>query len=242
MPKVINQTSVSVDSLQAKLTLLESQFSRISNEHIDVLIQLKSYKEALKKVDLATSFYDTHLATYTTIFSVLITVILGLTALISWYSLISPLKNDLAILEKKVEDLFPKFKKDELDPIVKELNYSTNLLYRNMALAYKNSEPEVSFRISLKLLKLFNKMNVSKEEKSKWIGKAEHYLNDCKFIQEYHIKSYRSIMNNINYLISKSNIDSDKERLQEIIVNYSVKIKELKERIKSQTEISFDKK
>lgn len=80
MPKVINQTGVSVDSLQAKLTLLESQFTKLSSEHKVVLDSLRSLDKTLQKADIATTFYDTHLATYTAIFGFFLAIV----ALASW--------------------------------------------------------------------------------------------------------------------------------------------------------------
>lgn len=81
MPKVINQTGVSVDSLQIKLTLLESQFTKLSSEHKVVLDSLRLLDKTIQKADIATTFYDTHLATYTGIFAVFIGLIAaGLTA------------------------------------------------------------------------------------------------------------------------------------------------------------------
>lgn len=86
MPKIINQTSVSVDSLQAKLMLLENKFAKLSTEHKAVSDSLKSLDKTLRDADIKTGFFTDQLAfqLYTILF--VVTVL----SYFSWKLLIKP--------------------------------------------------------------------------------------------------------------------------------------------------------
>ncbi|WP_286883454.1 MULTISPECIES: hypothetical protein [Sphingobacterium] len=105
MPKVINQTSVSIDSLQEKITLLESNFKKLTAEHKVVLDSLKSFDKTLQKSEIATTFYDTHLSTYTSNFWGIITIVLFIIGIVSWKAFLVP-------YNKKLEDLKVELKED----------------------------------------------------------------------------------------------------------------------------------
>ena len=87
MPKVINQNealieklSMQVDSLSAKLQHLDTKVTVLkSNNHI-LADSISTLTKSVNQSSIATTFYDTHLATYTAIFGALI-AILGLVSL-----------------------------------------------------------------------------------------------------------------------------------------------------------------
>ncbi|WP_433863180.1 hypothetical protein [Sphingobacterium thalpophilum] len=129
MPNITNQAGVSIDSLQTKITLLESQFTKLHSEHKVLLDSLRSLNTTIKVADIKTSFFTDQLAFQLFIFS----CILGVLTLISWASIFRPFQNKI----KKLSTItIPKVKSDiktEMDEsftkITKDLEKQKTLLY-----------------------------------------------------------------------------------------------------------------
>jgi len=108
MPKVINQNGVSVDSLQAKLTLLETKFSKLSNEHRLVQDSLRSFDKTLQKADIKTEIFTDQLAFQLFWF----TVVLALLGFFSWKYILDPFQKQIEELKTKT---IPELKKETRD-------------------------------------------------------------------------------------------------------------------------------
>ncbi|MGA6117449.1 hypothetical protein [Sphingobacterium anhuiense] len=121
MPKIINPDSISIESLTVKLNGLESKFTALEKKHSILQDSVQSLNQTILKADIATSFYDAHLATYTTIFTVIVAIVAASLAAYNIFAIYKPIQFELKELR---EIIFPKYitdlKKENEDQI-KEL-------------------------------------------------------------------------------------------------------------------------
>lgn len=102
-----------IDSLNAKILLMQNEISSLKGSNKAMFDSLTTINKTIEKADIATTFYDTHLATYTTIISIIIALI----AIIGWRSLVSFKLNPL---DKKIEELKNTTIPNLIDEIKKE--------------------------------------------------------------------------------------------------------------------------
>lgn len=153
MPTVINQAGVSVDSLQAKILILEN---------------------TIKEANIKTSFYSDQLAFQLFVFSAILAVL----GFISWRSFIKPPLDKLKNLE---EERIPKLikavtdeKNQQIDSLKKEYDNLKSLVYKsyltqlrtNVVSSESMGFPEAAVNLLVQYLALnfkFQKENINKD-------------------------------------------------------------------------------
>lgn len=145
MPKVINQTGVSFDSLQAKLTLLEKQFSNLTTEHKSVLDSLRSLDKTIQKADIKTDFFSDQLAFQLFIFSCIIAVL----AFFSWALILRPFQNKI----KEISTVtIPKLDVDLKQEFADRFNNLNKDIEKNNALLYKGYISSLRTAVQISML------------------------------------------------------------------------------------------
>ena len=168
MPKIINQTGVSIDSLQAKLTLLENQHNILNSKYDFVLDSLKSVNQTALKSEVVTSFYTTHLAYYTAYTALIVTLIAALFSIFNWAAFYRPIKKSVKKNIAKFRTELDEFKNKEFSSLIKDINSTSSIAYRTIAITYADSMPGISFIFALKILKLLDAMEVAHSKEGKW--------------------------------------------------------------------------
>lgn len=98
-----------IDSLNAQILLIQNEISSLKRNNKAISDSLNVLNETIEKTEIATTFYDTHLATYTTIFSVIVAIIAAGLAAYNIFGIYLPFR-------KKFEDInskeLPKLKSE----------------------------------------------------------------------------------------------------------------------------------
>lgn len=240
MPKIINQTGVSVDSLQAKLMLLESKFSKLSAEHKIIQDSLKSLDKTIQKADIGTTFYDTHLATYTAIFGVIVAFLLTIAALINWFGLIKPQEQKFNALVDDLQENLENFKKDHIDAIIDDLKAVSARSLQNIIVSMEATNKDLSFLFSVRLIRLLSDWEGANEDRKKeWYSFTYEYLDETEFDYEQISEVYEEIIESLTFAIKFATEEDDKALLNRILSDFVVKVNSARLEHESQTTLDF---
>lgn len=142
MQKIAQNVGTSIDSLNAKISWMQNELSSLKVQNKGISDSLKTLNETLKTEDIKTSFYDTHLATYTAIFILLFTILLTFIGLFSWRQVLIPLKKQL------MQDFHKEISKHELETF-KANSWGLRAMFY---ITYETQKYEKAFQVSVALL------------------------------------------------------------------------------------------
>jgi hypothetical protein len=182
MPKIINQTyttldslnSVKFDALTAKINTLDSQFNVIRKSHILLQDSLKTLNKTLLEADIKTSFFTDQLA-----FQLLV---LGLA-----FTVLVPLK------KKILAEHYAEIKKIKTDSFVAN-SWGLRAMYFT-ALSYKNKRNALNIALKILVYISRNKESFGKNKYDptvkRWLGKAIEISNviDAEDLKNGNFKS-----------------------------------------------------
>lgn len=233
MPKVINQNGVSIDSLHAKLTFLETKFSKLSNEHKLLQDSLKNLDKTLQKADIKTDFFTDQLGFQLFWFSVILAVLSWL----SWKTFLDPIQKEVDNLGKKtIPDLrnetkdFMETELKRIDELSKDLSKTVentvNSNYR--AFAVQSSEAKKYHYLVLYGIKTVYhavyKLNI--DPGNSILKNQIEMILEGTLKKPFRInlleKHKKSIMKELNYLICSENED-----MSNIATKIKIKLNEL---------------
>ena len=240
MQKIAQNVGSSIDSLNAKILLMQNELSALKVQNKGISDSLKTLNETLKTADIKTSFYDTHLATYTTIFGIIISIIVGLATLINWFGLFRPMNIKFQKLEKKFKNDLETFKSENIHHLYENINDTTSYTLRTIIITYEKTIPSLSFVFTIRLLNLYANWDyINSSDFELWMKNCQTYLEKSNFSKrhlEYEVEEMENMLINI---ISKSKDNIQLNKLKKIQLQYLNKIEELKEALNSQLEFNL---
>lgn len=206
-----------IDTLDQKITLMQSEISLLKSKNLVISDSLKTLNETLKAADLKTSFYSDQLSFQLFWFS----IFLALIGFFSWKWIIDPINNSVYRLGTKEFPALKSFIKNKLR-IEKENQRKFNLIineklnearadnYRSIALFFVNiGNPSYSFFYSLKLI-YHNNRTLKEPEDKKTLSILKNllkYSHQKDFNIEI-INSYpQEIKLKLDFFISHSNVE-----------------------------------
>jgi hypothetical protein len=195
MPKIINQTyttldslnSVKFDALTAKINTLDSQFNVIRKSHILLQDSLKTLNKTLLEADIKTSFFTDQLAFQLLVLGLAFTILLTFIALFSWTKVLVPLK------KKILAEHYAEIKKIKTDSFVAN-SWGLRAMYFT-ALSYKNKRNALNIALKILVYISRNKESFGKNKYDptvkRWLGKAIEISNviDAEDLKNGNFKS-----------------------------------------------------
>jgi len=240
MQKIAQNVGSSIDSLNAKILLMQNELSSLKVQNKGISDSLKTLNETLKTADIAANFYDTHLATYTAIFGIIITIVVGLATLINWFGLFRPINIKFQKLEKKIKNDLETFKTENIDNLYDNINNTTSYALRTIIITYENTVPSISFVFTIRLLDLYANWDfINNSHFEQWLNHCQTYLEKSNF-SELHLDDEVEEMEELLLnIIGKSEDNNQLKKLKKIQLQYLNKIEELKEALSSQLELNL---
>lgn len=234
MPKVINQTGVSIDSLQAKLTLLETKFSKLGSEHTVLLDSLRGLNKTIEHADVATTFYDTHLASYMAYVTILIGIIFTVATVINWKYIYQRSEKLIEEKSKKIEkqgeqikELENKIESLDISDLQKDLYETSSLVLRTNYLNYLDSNPHYALLFSLRVLKLLAKWgnnNIKDGTFEIWLKNSENILAKSTLNERYGEVYFDDCLKCIDESITGERTEDELRRLKDLSFELHAKI------------------
>lgn len=239
MPKIINQANSALDSLNAKLHVLEIQFTALAKKQSVLQDSVQSLNQTILKADIATSFYDTHLATYTGIFAIIVGIILGIATLINWYSLIKPQEQKFNNLVQELQQNLNNFKEEHIDEIIDNLNSTTIRAFQSIIHSHEGINEYTSFLFSIRMLKVVHDWeNVKVNVFPDYLEFAIGYLENADISEGSIDDLYQEMIDILNYL-SLNCLLEHQESINFITQKYSAMVFEYKTNQNAQIELDI---
>lgn len=234
-----HQAALKLDSISLKLNELQTKVEALTTQNKLLQDSVTNISKTALENTLQTSWYETHLATYTAIFGILLALIFTVATIINWLGLIKPFQKKLEVKIHDVDSKFINFKKDHIDGILDNLLSVSGDTYRSIAFNHKDTTPSVSFLFAIRFLMLFINGKFKMEVFEQWLDFAIDYLNRSEFTFDDISEINDEIFSSINDLLKSIEKPELQEKIKLINNNFSTIYNNLKEQKNSQTTLNL---